>query len=125
MALPHRCRPSLVCGSPEDTFLTYLFRGISLAMRRAYVGIASRNGLESLHSEEQHTAAFLLRRVARQPERNAVCFWAVMSPEIAAQIRDELACDRRDEALLLLQSLAYELGRILPDSVDPVAVYLE
>ena len=67
----------------------------------------------------------LLRRAARQREKTAVCFWAVMSPEIAAQIQRELACDRRAEAFLLLESLAYELGRILPDSVDPVAAHLE
>ena len=94
-------------------------------MRCAYVGIVSRYGLESLHAEERHTATFLLRRAAWQREKTAVCFWAVMSPEIAAQIQRELACDRRAEAFLLLESLAYELGRILPDSVDPVAAYLE
>ena len=61
----------------------------------------------------------------RHGEKNAVCFWSVMSPEIAAEIQRELSCDRRAEAFLLLQSLAYELGRILPDSVDPVAAHLE
>jgi hypothetical protein len=115
----------LTLSDRSDTFLSYTFRGISVAMRCAYVGIASRNGLESLHAEEPHTARFLLRRAARQREKNAVCFWSVMSPEAAAEIQDELACDRRAEAFLLLQSLAYELGRILPDSVDPVAAHLE
>ncbi len=94
-------------------------------MRCAYVGIVSRYGLESLHAEERHTTAFLLRRVERNRERGAVCFWAVMSPEIAEQIRLELACDNRAEALLLLQSLAYELGRMLPEPVDPVADIIE
>ena len=94
-------------------------------MRCAYVGIVSRYGLESLHAEEWHTTAFLLRRAERMQPRGAVCFWTVMEPEIAEQIRTELAWGNRAHAILLLQTLAYEVGRVLPEESDTVAVILE
>jgi hypothetical protein len=89
-------------------------------MRRSYVGIASRLGLESLWPEHPHTAAFLLRRLARHRDVQAVCFWAVMAPEFAEQIWLELAAGNRQEALILLQSLATYVGRLLPEENPPV-----
>lgn len=94
-------------------------------MRCAYVGIVNRYGLESLYAEERHTTVFLLRRTERMQARGAVCFWSVMDADIAQQIRAELECDNRMEALLLLQTLAYEVGRIFPEATDTVSVILE
>ncbi len=94
-------------------------------MRRAYVGIVSRYGLEALYPEQAHTSAFLLRRAERTAARGAICFWSVMAPEIAEQIRAEMDADRLPEALILLQTLAGELGRILPEVKEPVVVTLE
>ena len=91
-------------------------------MRRSYIGIASRFGLESLWPEHPHLAAFLLRRVARHRDPRAVCFWAVMAPELAEQIWLELAEGNRSDALILLQSLACEIGRILPEDVRKATV---
>ena len=94
-------------------------------MLHAYVGIASRHGLESLHREESHTAAFLLRRAARRRTHGVICFWAVIAPELAEQVQHTLSAGYRADAWLLLESLAFELGRILPESVDPVAATVE
>ena len=87
-------------------------------MRCSYLGIASRFGLESLWPEHPDTAAFLLRRAARHRDPRAVCFWTVMAREFADQINLELADGNRVEALILLQSLAWDIGRILPDQTE-------
>ena len=94
-------------------------------MRCAYVGIASRFGLETLHAEERHTTKFLQRRVERMRDRQAVCFWAILAPAFAEQVMLELELGNRVQAMLLLQSVAEEIGRILPDAVEPVFAKLE
>ena len=94
-------------------------------MRCAYVGIASRFGLETLHAEERHTIKFLQRRVERMRDRQAVCFWAILAPAFAEQVMLELEFGNRVQAMLLLQSVAEEIGRILPDAVEPVFAKLE
>lgn len=91
-------------------------------MRRAYLGIASRFGLESLWPERPHIATFLLRRVARHRDPTATCFWAVMAPEFAERIVFELGEGNQTEALILLQSLASEMGRILPEFDEQASV---
>ena len=91
-------------------------------MLHAYVGIASQQGLESLHLEESHTATFLLRQIGRPTSRGQICFWTVVAPELAAQVQEVLATGQRAAAWLLLESFAFEIGRILPDSsIDGVA----
>ena len=42
----------------------------------------------------------------------------MIAPELAEQILLELAEGNRMDALVLLQSLSYELGRILPGDVE-------
>ena len=46
--------------------------------------------------------------------------WAVMAPEFAEQIWLELAAGNRHEALILLQSLATYIGRLLPEESPQV-----
>lgn len=94
-------------------------------MRCAYVGIASRFGLETLHAEERHTTKFLLRHVHRLRDRQAACFWAILAPELADQVRLELEFGNRVQAMLLLQSVAEEMGRILPDADETAVAKLE
>ena len=94
-------------------------------MRCAYVGIASRFGLESLHAEESHTTKFLLLRARRMQRQQAMCFWAVLAPEFASQIQLEIEYGNRLQAMILLQSVAHEMGRILPEFESPSIAKLE
>ena len=80
-------------------------------MRRAFVGIAQQNELLTLLPERPETTPFLRRRAERM---KAVCFWAVIDQSIAATIVDELDAGASHNALILLQTLAVELGPVVP-----------
>lgn len=86
-------------------------------MKRAFVGIAQQNGLLTLVPERRDVSQFLWRRAQRM---KAVCFWAVIDQSIAAAITDELDAGTNHNALILLQTLAVELGSItsLDDSEE-------
>ena len=109
----------------RHAFLSYPNCAISRTMLHAYVGIASRHGLESLYPEERHTTVFLLRRAARHQAEGMFCFWTVIAPDLVEPVRQTLAMGNCGDAWLLLESFAFELGRILPESVDPVAAATE
>lgn len=79
-------------------------------MKRAYVGIAQQNGLLTLLPERPDVTSFLWRRAERM---RAACFWAVIEQSIAPAIIAELEDGARHNALILLQTLAVELGPIL------------
>lgn len=83
-------------------------------MLQAYVGIADRFGLESILPENPHVVRFLNRRAARNGHRKAVCYWAVIHDEFARQITIELLDGCRADALILLRTLATDLGPICP-----------
>ena len=91
-------------------------------MLHSFVGIADRFGLESLLPENPHVVRFLCRRATLNRHRKAVCYWAVIQEEFAQQIAIELQAGCRADALILLQSLAAEMGPVFPtDSVDEVS----
>ncbi len=93
-------------------------------MRNSYVGIIGQHGLESLYEENEHTVAFLQRRIERRQRIGDVCFWTVLDSRFAAVINMELANDCHAQALILLQTLADEIGRILPDSPESLSFVL-
>lgn len=80
-------------------------------MKRAFIGIAQQDGLLTLIPERSDVAPFVWRRAQRM---NAVCFWAVIDQSIAATILDELEAGSGHNALILLQTLAAELGPVVP-----------
>lgn len=93
-------------------------------MRNSYVGIIGQHGLESLHVENEHTVAFLQRRIERRQRPDDICFWTVLDTRFAAVIEMEIANDGHAQALILLQTLADEIGRILPESLDSLSFVL-
>lgn len=86
-------------------------------MKRAFVGIAQRNGLVTLLPERPEVVPFLWRRAERM---QAVCFWAVIDQSLAEAITAELDAGASHNALILLQTLAVELGPVtaIDDSHD-------
>lgn len=90
-------------------------------MLKPYVGTATRHGLQSFFPENDHTLRFLMRR-AYCSHPNAVCFWAVVQDSIASIIEHLLNCGQHEEALLLLQSVAAELGTVCPDEPKELVV---
>lgn len=91
-------------------------------MKRAFVGIAQQDGLLTLLPERSDVTQFVWRRAQRM---QAVCFWAVIDQSLAATIVDELEAGASRNALMLLQTLAVELGPVVPgedsaESGDPL-----
>ena len=82
-------------------------------MLQSYLGLASAHGLEIFCPEQPHTIQFLWRR-ARRIREPVVCFWTVVSAEIAQQtlVALHLGCPR--EALDLLQRQSHDWGTLLP-----------
>ena len=80
-------------------------------MKRAFVGTAQQDGLLTLFPERRDVTQFLWRQAQRM---NAVCFWAVIDQTIAASILAELEGGETHSALILLQTLAAELGAVVP-----------
>ncbi len=93
-------------------------------MRNAYVGIANSGNLECLHAEDTHTIKFLRRRIERRRQLGDVCFWAVLDVRFATVITMELSSGNHAQAFTLLQALADEVGRVLPEVVDPLSEVL-
>ncbi|MBC7816358.1 MAG: hypothetical protein IAG10_05645 [Planctomycetaceae bacterium] len=81
-------------------------------MKRAFVGIAQQDGLLTLLPERRDVTQFVWRRAQRT---KAVCFWAVIDQSIANTILAELEAGESHNALILLQTLAVELGPVVPE----------
>lgn len=79
-------------------------------MKRAFVGIAQQDGLLTLLPEQRDITQFLYRRAQRT---KSVCFWAVIDQSMAAAILNELEAGASHNALILLQTLAHEIGPVL------------
>lgn len=82
-------------------------------MLQSYLGLASSHGLEVFCPEQPHTVHFLWRRAQRIREP-VVCFWAVVSADIAQQILVALHLGGNQEALDLLQRQSHDWGTLLP-----------
>lgn len=82
-------------------------------MAKAYVGIASSQGLTVLQPERNDTLSFVRRSALDGGER--VGFWAVRGDIDARCVQALVVSGHRREALWLLDRSAREAGRILPD----------
>lgn len=78
---------------------------------KAYIGVASARGLETLLPEQGLVVQAL---VARATQRRSVCCWAVLPDSDAREIRYRLADGEQAAALALLEASAREVGSILP-----------
>ena len=86
-------------------------------MLKAYVGVASRDGLAILQPESDDTLSHV-RRCVRDGRRR-FGFWVVIGDTEARCVRALLVAGHRPEALWLLDRSAKDMGRILPsDSAD-------
>lgn len=84
-------------------------------MLKAYVGVASRQGLAVLEPERDDTLSFVRRAGLDGGQR--VGFWAVLGDTDARCVQALFVSGHRREALWLLDRSAKEVGRILPS--DP------
>lgn len=79
-------------------------------MVKGYIGIADSHGLESFLSDDE-SAAFV---GAFGTDAGRICrrayYWAAVSDEVAAQIREYLRLGERHQALLTLDALATDIA---------------
>ena len=88
-------------------------------MLKAYVGIASPQGLAVLQPERDDTRSAVERYV--ELNRRRVGFWAVLGDDEARSVRMLFQRGYRREALALLDRSAKDIGRILPsEAVRPL-----
>jgi hypothetical protein len=81
-------------------------------MPKAYVGVASKQGLAAFHPERDDTLSFVRRFGVTHA--GSVGFWAVLGDSDARRVRALLRWGHRREALRLLDRSAREVGRIMP-----------
>jgi hypothetical protein len=83
-------------------------------MARAYLGIVTSHGLESLTLETEHAARFLQRRCYGRAEAAAVLCWATLLPQDAAMIQQLARLGLYEEALARLEFDSVEWGSLPP-----------
>lgn len=88
-------------------------------MLKAYVGIASRRGFVAITPERERAVDLILDRARRLDFEDAVCWWAFLTEDEAADITRRLEGGELVSALYALNQRATQLGRILP--TDPVS----
>lgn len=82
-------------------------------MLKAYVGVASSQGLAVLQPERDETLTLVRRSMLSEFGR--VGFWAVLDDTQARCVQALVTGGLREEALHFLDRSAREMGRILPD----------
>ncbi len=88
-----------------------------MGMLKAYVGVASEQGLAVLQPERDETLSLVRRCVRNNSDR--VGFWVVLDEAEARCVQALFVGGLRREAMLLLDRSAIELGRILPSDLRP------
>jgi hypothetical protein len=81
-------------------------------MRKSYVGIAGREGLETFLLELEGDAEARATVARRRPSQ--ISYWAVLQDAAAAEVKHLLAQGDRRGALVALDRSADELGRLVP-----------
>jgi hypothetical protein len=81
-------------------------------MLKAYVGVASQNGLAVLQPERDDTLCLVERWVRTGAWR--VGFWAVLGDAEADSVQTLFRNGYPREALVMLDRCAKDMGRILP-----------
>ena len=82
-------------------------------MRRSYLGIISKRGLESLLPECERTRSMIASVVCRQRAR-AACCWVVMQDHDATRIMQFVGQGYTSAALTALQVQATDGGLLAP-----------
>ena len=84
------------------------------AMLKAYVGIASKHGLNVFYSEREDTLEWVRLMAGKRVNPKRISFWAVVPDDEACRIAILLYGGQRNEALQLLDRSATDMGQILP-----------
>ena len=87
-------------------------------MPKAYVGIASWQGLADLQPERDDTLSLVHRSV--RSCSHGIGFWAVLGDADAMSIQTLFRTGQRREAMLLLDRCAKDIGQILPEDLRPI-----
>lgn len=88
-------------------------------MLKAYVGIASKQGLSVFQPERDDTLSLVRRSVRRGIRRFG--FWAVVNDVEAQSIQALFLGGHRKEAMLALDRFAHDFGPIIPGDQDQSA----
>jgi hypothetical protein len=83
-------------------------------MNRAYIGIITRAGLESLRPEFEQTARSSARRAYRSRPLKAGCWWGALSDATAAEVLGHISRGDRHGALRAIDCSEAFVGPILP-----------
>jgi hypothetical protein len=83
-------------------------------MLKAFVGIASDQGLALLQPERDETISLVERSMRTGPNR--IGFWAVLDETEARCVQALFVGGHRREAMVFLDRTARDMGRILPDT---------
>ena len=79
-------------------------------MVKAYIGIANSYGLESFLSDGESAAIVITSGGEHGGVRQRAYYWAAVSDDVAAQIREYLRNGDQHQALLTLDTLATEIA---------------
>jgi hypothetical protein len=90
-------------------------------MLKAFVGVASSQGLAIFQPERADTLS-LVRRCVR-PGIRRCGFWAVVNDADARAIQALFLDGRREEAMIALDRQAHEIGPILPSDLTRSPVH--
>ena len=85
-------------------------------MLKAYVGVASKQGL-AIFQPERDDSLSLVRRCIRQGFRR-FGFWAILNDTEAQSIHALFLNGHRREAMIALDQCATEIGPILPSDTE-------
>lgn len=88
-----------------------------MIMLKAYVGVASKQGLAIFQPERADTLALVRRHMHRGIRRFA--FWAVINDRDAQSIHSLFLGGHCQEAMIALDRFAHELGPISPTDRSP------
>ena len=85
-------------------------------MLKAYVGVASKHGLSIFQPERDDTLS-LVRQSVRQGIRR-LGFWVVIGDSDARSVHALFLRSHRQEAMILLDRCARDIGSILPSDTE-------
>ena len=94
-------------------------------MAKSYVGIITRDGLQSFLPENDHVVRFLVRRAYRRQPLEALCYWAIVADSAAEGITRQLSYGEFGQALATLHACALRLGTVLPSDTDSIGLVAE
>jgi len=85
-------------------------------MLKAYVGVASKQGLSLFQPERDDTLSLVRRHVCHGVRR--LGFWATLHDAEAQSVQALFLGGHRREAMMALDRFAMEIGPILPSDTD-------